>query len=590
MKSIATTSLLLAIVLTFNISWAQQRNDLPKGFAPHEWDLLSDYNTARAGGQRGITSPPSFSVRTMAEWEEIQSLVITWTSYQDVLTEIVRHAKLECEVIIICSDSNQVKSHLNSNGINSINVSFIEDGYDSVWMRDYGGNTIYKDDVDSVMLVDWIYNRPRPDDDVIPEGVAALKNIPIYSTTSAPTDLVNTGGNWMVDGFGTAFASKLILEENEPGNPYNVTAKTEAEIDQIVGDFMGIDRYIKMETLPYDNIHHIDMHMKLLDEETLLIGEYPPGVADGPQIEANIQYVLSNYNSMFGTPYDVVRIEMPPENGNYPDEQPWWNAGAYRTYTNNVFVNGTVLVPIYEEEFDTTALRILRENLPGYKVVGIDCNQIIQASGAIHCITKAVGASNPLLISHQPLDDTYDTQNDYQVDAFMKHKSGIATATLYYTTDTTQGYQTAPMTFTGTDTWTGYIPAQPSGTEVFYYVHGEANSGKQQVRPIVAPDGYWKFRVLGSVGIVEDQQVEFQNIYPNPAGAITVIPIAMPISERGSLKLYDVLGKEVATIYEGNLPQGQTNYFIDASTLEAGAYMVVLTTEKQRITQELMVK
>lgn len=52
--------------------------------------------------------------------------------------------------------------------------------------------------------------------------------------------------------------------------------------------FMGIERYAKMEKLPYDGIHHIDMHMKLLDEETLLVGEYPAGIANGPQIEANI--------------------------------------------------------------------------------------------------------------------------------------------------------------------------------------------------------------------------------------------------------------------------------------------------------------
>lgn len=55
-----------------------------------------------------------------------------------------------------------------------------------------------------------------------------------------------------------------------------------------------------METLPYDGIHHIDMHMKLLDEETLLVSKYPTGVADGPQIEANIQYVLNNFNRHLG--------------------------------------------------------------------------------------------------------------------------------------------------------------------------------------------------------------------------------------------------------------------------------------------------
>jgi hypothetical protein len=81
------------------------------------------------------------------------------------------------------------------------------------------------------------------------------------------------------------------LQEN-PG-------KTEAEIDTIMKKYLGINRYIKMETLPYDVIHHIDMHMKLLNEETLLVGEYPPGVADGPQIEANLQYILNNFQTCY---------------------------------------------------------------------------------------------------------------------------------------------------------------------------------------------------------------------------------------------------------------------------------------------------
>ena len=69
----------------------------------------------------------------------------------------------------------------------------------------------------------------------------------------------------MCDGFGTGFSSKLTLDEN--------TLHTEAEVDTIMKKFMGINRYIKMETLPYDDIHHIDMHMKLLDEETILMAE-----------------------------------------------------------------------------------------------------------------------------------------------------------------------------------------------------------------------------------------------------------------------------------------------------------------------------
>ena len=87
----------------------------------------------------------------------------------------------------------------------------------------------------------------------------------------------------MTDGFGTAFASELIWEENDSGNEYGVTVKTEEEIDQIVQDWLGVDTYIKMDNLPFDNIHHIDMHMKLLNEETLLVGDFGDE-SDGPQI------------------------------------------------------------------------------------------------------------------------------------------------------------------------------------------------------------------------------------------------------------------------------------------------------------------
>src|SRR5690606_21330535 len=149
----------------------------------------------------------------------------------------------------------------------------------------------------------------------------------------------------------------------------------------------------------------------------------------------------------------------------------------------------------------------LQEALPGYKIVGIDVDNagqnLIQYSGAIHCITHCIGVEDPLLISHQPLEDTYDTSNPYSVEAFVKHKTGISSATLYWTTDTTAGYSSVAMSLTSTDTYTGLIPAQSGGTEIFYYVEGNAVNGKQQVRPIVAPDGYWQFEVLTSNSIAE---------------------------------------------------------------------------------------
>ena len=84
------------------------------------------------------------------------------------------------------------------------------------------------------------------------------------------------------------------------------------------------------------------------------------------------------------------------------------------TYSNATFVNNTILLPTYYEQYDTTAIRIWEEAMPGYNVVGIDCDSQRQhhcLSGAIHCITHSVAVEDPLMISHLPLQDTDDTEN-----------------------------------------------------------------------------------------------------------------------------------------------------------------------------------
>lgn len=583
----------LAILALATLSaQAQQTRDLPHALAPWEVPLIRDYRDSRADAARGITTFPTLPVRTMAEWEEVQSLCITWTSFEGILKQIVRYAKEECEVIIICDDQAAVISYLNNSQFGGplpdlTNITFIEAPYNSIWMRDYGPETMYLNEVDSLVLMDWIYNRPRPLDDAIPDVLGDAKGIPVFSSTAAPNDLVHTGGNFMSDGFGTAFSSELVLEENGAGGQYNQTAHSPAQVDQLMEDWMGIQRYVRMTALPFDNINHIDMHMKLLDEERLLVGQFPQGVSDGPQIEQNLQFISSNYPSVFGTPYAYVRVPMPSSTGgNYPPN------ASYRTYANNIFINGTVLVPTYRTEFDTTGLRILRESLPGYKVVGIDCDNsgqnIISQSGAIHCITKAIGVSDPLLIRHQALQDTNDTQNPYTVTAWMRHRSGIAGASLYWTTDTTQAYQSVLMTDIGNNEWSAAIPAQPAGTEVFYYVEGTAVSGKVQVRPLVAPDGYWSFRVLDSnTGIPGALAPQVLEVFPNPTAGQCMIVVAPGRVDRTRVEVVDALGRRVAWLNEGFLP-ADGRFFVDLSPLDAGTYFVVATSAGGRSVMPLV--
>lgn len=584
-------SLLFFLLVSVNLM--AQRDTLPAGLAEHEKALINWHYFTTPVQPRGIEEPPPYPVRHMAEWEELQALAVTWRSFKEILTQIIFHAAQEVPVVVFCpnqSGVNEAQTQLLAAGVNMNNVQLVTVPSNSIWIRDYGPNCVYANDTEQLYFVDWVYNRPRPLDDVLPDQAATLFNAPIYSTTLNPDRMVNTGGNFMSDGMGTAFASKLILDENKPGNAYNAGPHAEDDIDAIMNAYMGIDRFIKMETLPYDGIHHIDMHMKLLDEETLLAGQYPAGVSDGPQIEANLEYVLSNFQSSFGTPYKVVRVVQPPDfNGSYPP------GGDYRTYTNSVMVNKTILVPTYEEQYDSIALRTYRENFPGYKVVGINCNDMIWASGALHCITKEIGSAEPLLIQHQRLKDISDNelQGDYPLTATIKHGTGIANAQVFYTTDTLQGYQVANLTLLGpnSDSWAGQIPHQQDGSVIYYYIRAQANSTKTQVRPLAAPAGFYRFKVEGNpTNANEITESTLLPVYPNPAGGVTVIPVTTNRTVNARIEVFDVLGKKVATVHNGNVPKGESKYFIHAERFSPGTYFVTLTTETTARSQKLIVK
>ncbi len=507
--------LLTHFVFFIGYCFGQTPESLPKKITEKESLLLKDYPFTKSI----LSSPPTTPVRTAAEWEEVEYLVLTWDgSFSFILKQIVEVAILECKVLIISSNPSSVQSYLTSQGVSLTNVEFINRSWDSIWMRDYAGNTVYANDVEDRYLIDWIYNRPRPNDDQTPAAHASTLSVPLYETNSGTNDLVNTGGNFMSDGLGNAFASELILEENEAGNPYGVSTKTESQIDLIMDNYMGIDSYRKMTVLPYDDIHHIDMHMKLLDEETILVSKYPDGVADGPQIQTNIDYITTNFQSPFGTDYEIKWVDAPPStSGLYPD-----SGGYYRTYTNAVFINKSIIVPIYRAEYDTAALDLYRELLPGYNVVGIDIDysgqNLIALGGGIHCITHTIGVSDHLLIIHQHLKEVA-SHSGIDISAEIKHRTGIASAKVFWRVKGTTVFNEAIMTNSTGDNWSTNLTVPSTATEIEYYIWAEANSGKSLSRPIVAPDGFWTFIIDTSLNINE-YATTITDLNPNPTNGI----------------------------------------------------------------------
>ncbi len=76
--------------------------------------------------------------------------------------------------------------------------------------------------------------------------------------------------------------------------------------------------------------------------------------------------------------------------------------------------------------------------------------------------------------------------------------------------------------------------------------------------------------------------------YPNPFNPTTTIEFATPKPGYANLKVYDLSGKEVATLVDGNLNAGVHKVKFDASKLSSGVYMYKLFTMEYTSVKKMM--
>jgi len=66
--------------------------------------------------------------------------------------------------------------------------------------------------------------------------------------------------------------------------------------------------------------------------------------------------------------------------------------------------------------------------------------------------------------------------------------------------------------------------------------------------------------------------------YPNPSNSSTTICFSLPRREHVTLKVFDVLGREIATLINGELNPGEHSVVYDTKNLPSGVYFYHLTT------------
>lgn len=71
-------------------------------------------------------------------------------------------------------------------------------------------------------------------------------------------------------------------------------------------------------------------------------------------------------------------------------------------------------------------------------------------------------------------------------------------------------------------------------------------------------------------------QIQLAQNFPNPFNPQTTIRLSIPENQAVKLDVYDILGRHIQTIYEGNVNAGFKDFTFDASSLSSGIYIYQL--------------
>ncbi len=108
-------------------------------------------------------------------------------------------------------------------------------------------------------------------------------------------------------------------------------------------------------------------------------------------------------------------------------------------------------------------------------------------------------------------------------------------------------------------------------------------------------NGVWK-RHLSEIKSVENYRSErlpqeffLEQNYPNPFNPLTVIRYQLPVKSAVSLKVFDVLGREVATLVDEKKEVGEHLVRWDAEGVSSGVYYYKLSTDTYSETKKLVI-
>jgi hypothetical protein len=119
----------------------------------------------------------------------------------------------------------------------------------------------------------------------------------------------------------------------------------------------------------------------------------------------------------------------------------------------------------------------------------------------------------------------------------------------------------------------------PYGTPWNYYDEGNMPDNQVQDKPTEV--------TLGMEGLLPDKMILYAN-YPNPFNPSTTIRYKLPAKSRVSMKIFDLLGREIVTLVDEEKPEGMNSVQFNAGNLSSGMYFCRLQAGHSVAVSKLM--
>jgi len=232
--------------------------------------------------------------------------------------------------------------------------------HDDIWIRDYGPFFVKCNGKLSTVSYEfnaWGQKFPPWDlDNAVPEKIAELLKIPLKKEP------------WILEGGAMEFNGDGLCLTTEPclfGKNRN-PKESEKELLKDLQDSLCINS-IKILPKGLDGDHtdgHIDNLARFVAKNHIVMA------AGFEQEKKEIEIWLGEHYE--NAKVDTLRLP----------------ACLPASYMNFIFVNGGLIVPIYNCEADSLALKYFKSVFPDREVIGMDCTVPIEEGGSLHCLSK----------------------------------------------------------------------------------------------------------------------------------------------------------------------------------------------------------